>query len=79
MKRMPTLFTTKPDIPAPALLCPTCDKPLIHRQSVFNGLTPRERWDYFACPTCRGGFEYRERTRRLKPTQELSLIEFRAR
>jgi predicted RNA-binding Zn-ribbon protein involved in translation (DUF1610 family) len=58
-------FTTTPETPAPQLFCPECDKPLVYRQTVLNGVNPIERWDFFACRTC-GEFEYRHRTRRLR-------------
>jgi hypothetical protein len=63
-KRLPT-FTTKPDAPAPQLLCPACHIPLVYRQTVLGGVNPPERWDYFACRTC-GQFVYRDRTRQLR-------------
>jgi hypothetical protein len=48
------------------LFCPTCDKPIIYRQTVYNGVSPKdERWDYFQCGTC-GVLEYRHRTRKLR-------------
>ena len=64
-KRIPT-FTSTPDIPAPRLLCPTCDAPLAYRETVISGVKPIERWDYFQCPAC-GQYVYRERTRTLRP------------
>jgi hypothetical protein len=65
-KRIPT-FTSTPDVPAPHLLCPTCDALLIYRQTVISGVKPIERWDYFDCRGC-GPFVYRDRTRKLRPT-----------
>jgi hypothetical protein len=67
--RMPktrALFTSTPETPAPDLVCPECDRRLLYRQTVLNGVNPRERWDYFECPRC-GLFEYRQRTRKLRP------------
>jgi hypothetical protein len=58
-------FTSSPETPAPVLVCPTCDTTLTYRQSVFNGVTPVERWDFFDCRRC-GPFEYRHRTRKLR-------------
>ena len=58
-------FTTTPEVPAPVLLCPTCDGTLQYRQTVLNGVNPIERWDYFGCQRC-GLFEYRHRTRKLR-------------
>jgi len=58
-------FTTTPETPAPHLICPECDTPLVYRTTVLNGVQPLERWDFFECRTC-GPFEYRHRTRRLR-------------
>jgi predicted RNA-binding Zn-ribbon protein involved in translation (DUF1610 family) len=60
----PAIVTSQPETPAAQLCCPRCGRPLIYRRTVFNGVSPRERWDYFHCRTC-GSFEYRYRTRRL--------------
>jgi hypothetical protein len=59
------LFTSTPDIKAIELTCPTCDCPLLYRQTVISGVKPIERWDYFDCRTC-GSFVYRQRTRTLR-------------
>jgi len=58
--------TSNPDTPAPQMFCPTCDCPLIYRQTVVGGVKPLERWDYFECRSC-GQFVYRDRTRQLRP------------
>jgi hypothetical protein len=71
------IFTKNPDIPAPELLCPRCDHPLEYRQTVIGGVTPRERWDYLECHSC-GLYEYRERTRRLRPTTDVPMLIRRA-
>jgi hypothetical protein len=63
--RRPARITSMPDTPAPQLLCPTCDAPLVYRRTVIGGVKPPERWDYFECRTC-GEFVYRDRTRRLR-------------
>ena len=65
-RRSPT-FTSTPDTPPPQLLCPTCDRLLVYRQTVISGVKPIERWDYFECQSC-GEFVYRDRTRKLRPT-----------
>jgi predicted RNA-binding Zn-ribbon protein involved in translation (DUF1610 family) len=57
--------TSMPETPAPQIFCPTCDRPLVYRQTVLGGVKPLERWDYFECPTC-GSFVYRDRTRQLR-------------
>ncbi len=67
-QRVP-LFTELPNPPAPQLLCPTCDRPLVYRQTIVAGVKPVERWDYYECRTC-GPFQYRHRTRRLRPADD---------
>ena len=57
--------TSRPETPAPELLCPRCECPLAYRQTVVGGVKPLERWDYFDCRTC-GSFVYRARTRQLR-------------
>jgi hypothetical protein len=64
-RRSPT-FTSSPEVPAPQLLCPSCDRFLVYRETVISGVKPIERWDYFECRTC-GTFVYRDRTRKLRP------------
>jgi hypothetical protein len=63
--RRPTHVTSKPDTPAPDLLCPACDRQLVYQETVISGVQPIERWDYFSCLMC-GGFVYRARTRKLR-------------
>jgi len=63
-------FTSVPGTPAPDLVCPLCDCPLMYRQTVFGGVNPPERWDYFDCDRC-GPFEYRQRTRKLRKTADV--------
>jgi len=48
------------------LTCPKCDGPLSYRETVFSGVKPAERWDFFDCRIC-GPYVYRERTRSLRP------------
>jgi two-component system, cell cycle response regulator DivK len=52
-----------------SLRCPACDAILMHLQSHVGGVSARhrEQWDYFACSRCARTFEYRQRTRRLRP------------
>jgi predicted RNA-binding Zn-ribbon protein involved in translation (DUF1610 family) len=68
-KRVPrtATLTSTPESAPPQLLCPSCDRPLVYRQTVISGVKPIERWDYFECRTC-GAFVYRDRTRKLRPT-----------
>jgi hypothetical protein len=63
--RRAATFTSSPATAPPQLLCPTCDRPLVYRQTVISGVKPIERWDYFECRTC-GQFVYRDRTRKLR-------------
>ena len=63
----PSRATTRPDPPAPDLLCPSCLRPLVYQQTVFGGVpTLPERWDMFVC-YIDGPYEYRHRTKSLKP------------
>jgi response regulator RpfG family c-di-GMP phosphodiesterase len=57
--------TTLPETPAPELRCPQCDRPLRYQKTIFNGVSPVERWDRYTCAGC-GEFEYRHRTRHLR-------------
>ena len=63
--RRATEVTSTLETPAPQVFCPTCDRPLVYRQTIISGVKPLERWDYFACRTC-GEFVYRDRTRTLR-------------
>ena len=65
--RQPALITTAPDTPPLTVVCPNCDRRLIYRQTVYNGVNPRERWDYNDCAKC-GPFDSRHRTRKLRPS-----------
>jgi CheY-like chemotaxis protein len=60
--------TTAPVTPPPALLCPSCDVPLVYQCSYIGGVSASasEQWDRYNCPHC-GSFEYRHRTRKLRP------------
>ena len=60
------VFTSTPEVHAPELTCPRCDNHLSYKQTVFSGVKPLERWDYFECYNC-GPYVYRERTRTLRP------------
>jgi DNA-binding response OmpR family regulator len=59
--------TTLPDPPAPDLRCPKCDEPLRYDKTILNGAGLIERCDLYTCRAC-GPFEYRHRTRKLRPT-----------
>jgi hypothetical protein len=66
----PVTFTSTPDVPAPALRCSICDRPLMYLQTVLGGVRPPERWDYYECRRC-GFFDYRHRARKLRRIPEL--------
>jgi len=60
--------TDAPPATPPAVVCPTCDKPLIYVRSHLGGVNARssEQWDYFECRSGCGTFQYRQRTRKLR-------------
>ena len=47
--------------------CPLCYRPMAHQRSHVGGVRQRERWDYYFCPSCTRSFQYRHRTKKLKP------------
>lgn len=61
--------TTDPPNPPPALVCPVCDQALRYARSHVGGVNARllEQWDYYECAAGCGTFQYRQRTRRLRP------------
>jgi len=65
--------TSAPPVAPPALLCPTCDQQMKYVTSQIGGVSERypEQWDYFECKACRGTFEYRHRTRKLRASDPL--------
>ena len=62
--------TMNPPLVPPRLICPRCDRPLSYLHSQLGGINERsaEQWDYFECTNACGTFQYRHRTRRLRPT-----------
>lgn len=60
--------TIAPPLPPPALVCPTCDTPLVYQDSHIGGVSEhhREQWDYYECPGTCGKFQYRQRIRKLR-------------
>jgi CheY-like chemotaxis protein len=62
--------TTSPQLTPPPLRCPRCDANLVFQHSYVGGVNHRstEQWDYLACSRC-GTFQYRHRTRALKPVR----------
>jgi hypothetical protein len=65
------VVTTNPETPPPQLWCPTCEKPLVYRDTVLVGVQPPERYDRFAC-RADGLFEYRHRTRHLRAVADFA-------
>jgi CheY-like chemotaxis protein len=63
--------TTKPPLPPPTLMCPSCDRALAYEESYVGGVSQRhaEQWDYYGCSAC-GTFQYRQRTRKLRRVDE---------
>ena len=66
-----TQTTTPPNVP-PSLVCPSCARPLTYAHSFVGGVSRRhaEQWDAYTCPAACGQFEYRQRTRKLRPVSE---------
>jgi two-component system chemotaxis response regulator CheY len=66
-KSFPRMATTTPPASPPALVCPSCDRPLSYERSEIGGVSRRhpEQWDYYSCDSC-GTFQHRQRTRRLR-------------
>jgi DNA-binding NarL/FixJ family response regulator len=60
--------TTAPPDPPPELACPVCAKPLVHQHRHVGGVNAKnaEQWDYYACTSGCGRFQFRHRTRKLK-------------
>jgi CheY-like chemotaxis protein len=61
--------TLTPPAKPPIMYCPTCDRPLTYVRSHVSGAGTRhrEQWDEYRCPEACGAFEYRHRTRKLRP------------
>ena len=59
--------TAYPTTPAPVLRCPACDRRLTYQVTITGGVEHPERWDFLDCTGCRIRYEYRARTRRLRP------------
>jgi CheY-like chemotaxis protein len=61
--------TMTPPLLPPQCRCPRCDHNLIHQRSYVGGVNEAnaEQWDDFVCDHCGGTFEYRHRTRKLRP------------
>ena len=64
--------TTTPSASPPALHCPVCNAGLAYQFSHIGGVSARhpEQWDYYACPSLCGTFEYRQRTRKLRAVKD---------
>ena len=68
VKSFARVVTTMPPASPPALVCPSCDRPLKYEHSYIGGVTENrsEQWDWYACSASCGMFEYRQRTRKLR-------------
>jgi CheY-like chemotaxis protein len=60
--------TTTPPMFPPSLRCPVCDRPLTYHKSYVGGVSANycEQWDDYQCSSSCGGFQYRQRTRKLR-------------
>ena len=60
--------TTAPPIFPPRLRCPVCDRLLTYQKSYVGGVSANysEQWDDYQCSASCGGFQYRQRTRKLR-------------
>jgi CheY-like chemotaxis protein len=67
-RRLRRYQTRMPPLEPPAIRCPSCDRALTYEGSQIGGVaSASEQWDYYRC---RGGcatFQYRHRTRKLRP------------
>jgi hypothetical protein len=63
-RQKPTV-TSYPDVSAPHLLCPACDRPLVYRLTLFSHGRSTDRLDYFDCRQC-GPFELHHRTHKIR-------------
>jgi two-component system response regulator ResD len=61
--------TTSPPRTPPQLICPSCERPLVYKRSYVGGVSDRhpEQWDYYDCSGSCGSFQYRQRTRKVRP------------
>jgi hypothetical protein len=61
--------TTTPPLSPPMLLCPQCERQLRYRYSYIGGVSAHraEQWDYLDCPSGCGQFQYRHRSKKLRP------------
>ena len=64
--RQRTRVTAYPPADPPTLDCPRCRKSMAYLRSFLSGVRRIEQWDRFLCPWCRGVYEYRQRTRKLR-------------
>jgi two-component system chemotaxis response regulator CheY len=66
-RSFPRMATTTPPAAPPALVCPSCDRPLKYERSEIGGVSRRhpEQWDYYSCHSC-GTFQHRQRTGRFR-------------
>jgi CheY-like chemotaxis protein len=74
VRRHKRYLTTTPPTPPPALVCPSCDAPLLYVHSYVGGVNGRwpEQWDYFICEKEQARYQFRHRTRKLRPVDPSS-------
>lgn len=60
--------TMVPPAAPPVLVCPICNQFLVYQRSHVGEAGGRqgEQWDYYACPTGCGAFQYRQRTQAMR-------------
>jgi len=61
--------TIAPPIQPPVLICPRCDTALVYQRSYVGGVSAKhsEQWDEYECPNGCGSFQYRHRTKKIRP------------
>lgn len=61
--------TTSPSHAPLMLICPQCERELRYAHSYIGGVSAHraEQWDYFDCPSGCGQFQYRHRSKKLRP------------
>ena len=70
--RQRTRVTAHPPAVPPTLDCPRCRKSMAYLRSFLSGVRRIEQWDRYVCPWCRGVYEYRQRTRKIRPMDSIA-------
>jgi Zn-finger nucleic acid-binding protein len=66
-----TRVTKHPPVEPPTLDCPKCRKSMVNVRSFLSGVRRIEQWDRDHCPRCRGLYEYRQRTGKVRPADDV--------